>query len=476
MQVDTTHEHDRAQAPASVRSGQLSLLFFVRDQLHVSALRDNESLVVGRAQPASVVLDDPTLSRSHARLSVRQGQLFLEDLGSRNGCLLNEKRVSEAALSEGDVVRLGAVELRISGRIYTARPEASVLHSPPEERAAETDGPPHPTIVSSPCMIRLYELIERAARTTIPVLIEGETGSGKELVARAIHRASRPDTPMKALNCATIPASLIEGILFGHERGAFTGAGRTTAGIFEQARGGTVFLDEVAELSSGAQAALLRVLDHGRVLRVGGSNEVDVDVRVVAATHSDLGAMVRACRFREDLLYRLNTLTVYVPPLRERHEEIVPLAELFLHQAHTRWSLSARGLSVEAKHALLTYPWPGNVRELKNVMERAATLCTGSMVGVQDLPLQVASASAPVAVSTPAFPPNASLATPLPERVRDYEMTLVHAALERAGGNQARAARELGIPRRTLAHKLQTQGKAHPGTPDSSTGRTARDK
>jgi DNA-binding NtrC family response regulator len=218
-------------------------------------------------------------------------------------------------------------------------------------------------VVASDNMRRLYDLVARVARTTLPVLVLGETGSGKELVAHAVHQHSpRSKGPFKALNCATIPANLLESVFFGHERGAFTGADRQAPGIFEQAQGGTVFLDEVGELSAQAQAALLRVLETRRLVRVGGNREIEVDVRVVAATHRDLSAMVRAGTFREDLMFRLDALTLRVPPLRERKEEIAPLAELFLARASEQWGTGTKRLSEDARESLEAYAWPGNVR------------------------------------------------------------------------------------------------------------------
>jgi transcriptional regulator with PAS, ATPase and Fis domain len=304
----------------------------------------------------------------------------------------------------------------------------------------------HEALVVSPCMRRLYDLVERAARAPLPVLVLGETGAGKELIARAVHeRSHRNKAPFKTLNCATIPANLIESVLFGHERGSFTGADRQVPGIFEQAHGGSVFLDEVGELSPQAQAALLRVLELRRVVRVGGTREIEVDVRVIAATHRDLAAMVRAGTFREDLMFRLDALSLNVPPLRERKEEIMPLAELFLARARQRWTPTARRFSHDAVQALIGYAWPGNVRQLKNVVERAAAVCAAEVIGLDDLPHQLGQERTSDSVHDSGT---------LPERVREFEIALICEALEKAHGNQAQAARLLGVPRRTLAHKV----------------------
>ncbi|MFW5876918.1 MAG: sigma 54-interacting transcriptional regulator [Myxococcota bacterium] len=313
-------------------------------------------------------------------------------------------------------------------------------------------------VVESPGMRRLYDLVRRAARTAIPVLIVGETGSGKELVARTLHEESpRSSGPFKAINCATIPASLTESVLFGHERGAFTGAHARAAGVFEQADGGTVFLDEVGELPPQAQAALLRVLETKRLTRVGGSREIEVDVRVVAATHRNLEWMVDEGTFRADLLYRLDALTLEVPPLRERLEDIVPLARTFLHEAAEQWQTPAADLDESVLDAVCAYPWPGNVRQLKNAMERAAAMALGSRIGLGDLPKDVARAAA-AEVPRCEDAPAQEAGLPLTERVDRFERRILRDALERTGGNQTRAAELLRVPRRTLAHKVQRHG------------------
>lgn len=306
-------------------------------------------------------------------------------------------------------------------------------------------------------MQRVYEIAVSAARTTLPVLVLGETGSGKELVVRGVHEASkRSQAPFKALNCAALPQNLLESALFGHERGAFTGADRQAPGLFEQAHGGTVFLDEVGELSLPAQAALLRVLEQRRVVRVGGTREIPVDTRVVAATHRDLEAMVRAGSFREDLTFRLKVVSIRVPPLRERPEEILPLAEHFLSLARAQWNPRVVGVTNAARQSLSRYLWPGNVRELKNAIDSATALCSGELLDRADLPdpIQGARASAPGLqdVREPAG------FRSLPDRVREFETGLIHHALQAAHGNQAQAARLLGVPRRTLATKVHAYG------------------
>ena len=323
-----------------------------------------------------------------------------------------------------------------------------------EEEVARGRG----VVVVSPKMRELYDLVRKVAASSIPVLLQGETGTGKEVLARAIHRAGpRRDGPLRSVNCGAIPATLIEGALFGHVRGAFTGADRDAPGLFEQADGGTLLLDEVGELSPPAQAALLRVLETKRVTRVGATDERPVDVRVVAATHRDLDAMVEEGAFRQDLLYRLNTMVLRIPPLRERPEEIEAIAELFLKEASRESGASVRGITPPARTLLRNYAWPGNVRELRNVIERAVVVCAGEQVGPEDLPERIRGGAADVVTSSSVSEPPPDDAD-FKDRVRQYETQLILDALKRCGGNQTMAAKMLRMPLRTLVHKLKQYG------------------
>nr|HEX4312962.1 sigma 54-interacting transcriptional regulator [Kofleriaceae bacterium] len=320
-------------------------------------------------------------------------------------------------------------------------------------------------VVKNTAMKDVMTQAKRLASSTVSVLIHGETGTGKEVVSRAIHDGGpRKKQPMRTINCAAIPGMLIESVLFGHEQGAFTGADKASKGIFEQADGGTVFLDEVGELAPPAQAALLRVLETKRITRVGGDREIAVDIRLIAATHRDLEAMVEAGRFRQDLLYRLNTVTLRIPPLRERRDEIRPLAERFLKEARKQGGGDVRSIAPEAIAALETYAWPGNVRELKNVIERAVALAEGKAIVVADLTERVRGGAARAAAETSA-PPIMATADDLNaeggdyrEHVRRYEAKLIVQALHRTNGNQTEAAKQLGLPLRTLVHKIQQYG------------------
>ncbi len=311
---------------------------------------------------------------------------------------------------------------------------------------------------------RVRELIARVAPTEATVLITGETGTGKELVARAIHKSSpRAAQPFVAVNCAAFTETLLESELFGHEKGAFTGADRSRPGLFEAAHEGTLFLDEVAEMSAAAQAKLLRVITDGQVLRVGTTQSRTVNVRLLVATHRDLQQRVREGLFREDLYYRLAVVPIAIPPLRERREDISLLCELFLRQAALELKLPHGVLSAEALEKLKRYNFPGNVRELRNLIERASILATGSQLGAESFPLNP-SALLPVGFGHPAPGPYTSLRDDLPKVddlrsfLADVERQLILRCLEETDGAQAEAARRLGISRSDLGYKLAKYG------------------
>lgn len=314
--------------------------------------------------------------------------------------------------------------------------------------------PAIPAALSTPSekMRELYDTAARVARTIIPVLITGETGSGKEVLARHIaHASPRKDAPFIALNCGAIPKQLIEATLFGHEKGAFTGATERKKGAFEAAHGGTLFLDEIGELSAEAQTALLRVLETHQLSRVGSTEEITVDVRVLAATHRDLEALSAAGQFRTDLYYRLNAVTLEVPPLRERREEIPSLTTLFLERAREVHGTHARSFTPAALEALTLYSWPGNIRELRNLVDRSAVLARDEAITFDELPPRIRDAAPEIAGQDDP----ADSAALLKKKVVAHEGMLIREALQKTGGNQTEAARLLGLPRRTLVHKLR---------------------
>ncbi len=308
---------------------------------------------------------------------------------------------------------------------------------------------------ASTAMRDVFRLLERAAEAQAAVLISGESGTGKELVARAIHeRGPRAEGPFVAVNCAAIPEELLESELFGHEKGAFTGARERRIGRFEAASGGTLFLDEIAELAGPLQAKLLRALQEHTIDRVGGSEPIRVDVRVVAATNRDLRAAVQSGEFRADLYYRVNVLPIALPPLRERREDIGLLAARFLERGRKQLGRGPETLSAGAKQAFSHYTWPGNVRELENVIERAVALGDGREVGLDDLPHEVRHAAR---VQNLGEAVRAG-AIDLENAVAEFEAELIREALIATSGNQTRAAERLGITRRVLKLKIDRYG------------------
>jgi two-component system response regulator AtoC len=356
-------------------------------------------------------------------------------------------------------------------------------------------------LVADPVMARLYALVERLATSDLPVLVGGETGSGKELVASAIHHFSpRRAGPLLTVNCAALTDSLLEGELFGWERGAFSGAVAARAGHLESAAGGTIFLDEIGELTAPAQAKLLRVIETKRVMRLGDSRERPIDIRLVAATNRDLEEEVRRGRFRQDLFFRISAARLWIPPLRDRPSELPILAQRFLADACRRLGREALGFAPETVLLLAGYPWPGNVRELRNLADylavtvpdgpvlgehlpeglvpaATATAAAAARAGAGGSPASVQVASAPpsgstattgpvltspslreLAESAASAPPSGSPFRPLGEELGELTRSRIVAALEYTGGNQTKAAQLLGMPRRTFVSKLREYG------------------
>ena len=325
-------------------------------------------------------------------------------------------------------------------------------------RLAEIEG-------KSPRMLEVYKLVARVAPTTATVLVVGESGTGKELVARAIHshstRAARPFVPV---NCTALSESLLESELFGHARGAFTGAVAAKRGLFELADGGTLFLDEIGDMGARMQAQLLRTLQDGEVRPVGGTESIRVDVRLVCATNRDLEAEVKSGRFREDLYFRINVVTVRLPPLRERPGDIPILAAHFLAKIARREGRPQAGLSREALDGLSRHSWPGNVRELENAIERAVAVAKGDVVLRSDLPFEVQGQG---------LPPSGGLIDDRPP-LAELERRYIALVLAEAGGNKKKAAEKLGIDRRTLYRALERTG-AHTSSPTASGEEDAED-
>jgi two-component system response regulator FlrC len=379
------------------------------------------------------------------------------------GCLAEERiacpviacgRNADAAAAVA-AIRAGAKEF------LPLPPEPDLIAAMLAAAAGEAEAPVH----RDPAMAALLARAEQLARAEASVLITGESGTGKEVLARHIHAASRRARgPFVALNCAALPETLLESELFGHEKGAFSGAVAARKGKFEQAEGGTLLLDEIGEMDPRLQAKLLRVIQEREVDRLGGAQPVKVDVRLLAATNRDLAAEVRAGRFREDLWFRLNVVALRIPPLRERPGDIVPLAEHFARRFTAANGLPAMALAPSALAALAAHPWPGNVRELENTLHRAVLLATGPVIdaaAIELTPMAAASAAAePIAAmaAPPAPPPGAESAlgvAPLVgRRVDEVERALILETLTHCLGNRTRAAEILGISIRTLRNKL----------------------
>ena len=311
-------------------------------------------------------------------------------------------------------------------------------------------------ISASPEMEAVKKMILKVARSSSTVLIRGESGTGKELIARAIHNQSPRSAEMfQAVNCAAINENLLESELFGHEKGSFTGAHAEKKGLFEVADRGTLFLDEIAELDIGMQAKLLRALQEREIRRVGGTRPIKIDVRVVAATNRDLRAMVSDGRFRDDLYYRINVLSIDVPPLRERRDDIPVLIDFFLRKHTRNTSRLVRGLTPEARRVMMDYAWPGNVRQLESAIERAILLCEGDQITVEDLPLEVRQEARPASEGAFKLPPEGL-------SFEDVERDLIVQAMERTDYNITKAAKLLGLTFRTLQYRLEKFGIKRP--------------
>jgi two-component system, NtrC family, response regulator AtoC len=547
----------------SLASSRSATCIVIRDrrQRRLLDVRDHPEVIIGRSRHATFVVDDERISRHHLRITYRDGVIYAEDLGSRNGSTRNGTRIEgRVALQPGDQVVAGPVSITVSGRAGyevgilgenelwqrlsaeveravrykrslavvgvtlrgqpNARREAALrvesrlrrldavgeyasgelLAILPETslaqadtvaatlaavahevagievaaRAAaipdngntvdelvaaifESDAQPSAAgadqsivVAEDPATRELFDTARRAARSEATVLLTGETGAGKEVVAAEIHRASaRSAGPYVRLNCAAIPETLIESELFGHERGAFTGAERQRIGYVEQAHGGTLLLDEIGELPPLVQAKLLRMLEERKIVRVGGVEEIAVDVRFIAATNRDLEKEIAAGRFREDLFFRLSTLTLRVPPLRERPRDIPLLAVEFARRAARSAGRPAITLTEGFIAGLMRYPWSGNVRELRNVVERAVVLSTSTQLTTAELPERVA------VLAPSAHKPGAA---PMVAQLEDLERRSLADALAANNGNRTLAARKLGISRRALIYKIKKYG------------------
>ena len=421
------------------------------DQGRSASLR-GASLRIGTDPSSDLVLSDGSVSREHAVLTRTPEGVLVRDLGSTNGTFIDDVRTREGFVEAGSRLRVGATALEV-----VAAAESFVVF--PDGDEADFHG----ILGRDPAMQEVFALVRQLARTDLPVTLTAETGCGKELVARALHDAGpRAGKPFLVLDCGAVLPELLPSELFGHEKGAFTGADRQRAGILEAARGGTVFLDEVGELDLKVQPNLLRALESRRVRRVGGHEEIKVDFRVVSATNRNLADEVRDGRFRADLRFRLACVTLRIPPLRERLGDLGLLADAFLERCATRNGLPLPRLSEAARQALASHPWPGNVRELRNVCDALCAFGEGRTLTDQDV-LPRLEESGPAAAEDPSAAGGAVPARVGPDSLEAAERAIIARALEETGGNKKAAARKLGISHTTLYRKLERYQLADPG-------------
>ncbi len=429
-------------------AGPMEGAFFALPEEEVSIGSDPDNLLP---------IDDASIAPRHCAVTGHCGEFTIRARDGRT--LVNGLPVGERTLVHGDEVRIGeclflflAYEAETPPGLRLERELERLEHE--RRRLQAQINLDHDMVGESTAIRAVYQFISKVAPADTTVLIHGESGTGKELVARAIHRNSRRSSrPFVAINSAALIEALLESELFGHEKGSFTGAIAQKRGKLEVADGGTIFLDEVGELAPALQAKLLRVLQEHAFERVGGTRTLEVDIRVITATNQDLTESVRRGLFRQDLYYRLNVVSILMPPLRERRQDIPLLAEHFLEKYVRRSHRRVAGISPKAKSLLFEYDWPGNVRELENAIERAVVLGSASLILPEDLPESVLEAQSN----------NGIAASGYHEAVNDAKRKIVRNAIEQAGGNFSEAARLLGLHPNNLHRLVRNLGLREPG-------------
>lgn len=409
-------------------------------------------MILGRHGDCDIQLFDEGISRQHAEITSSNGKTVIRDLGSRNGTLVQGQPISEeTTLSHGDEIILGQAKLVLLHYVKRVDPPTpNIEEQATKELSSLTPSPSNMfeefrMMGRSEAMEKLLKKAAKVAASNVSVLVLGETGTGKELVAEGIHRLSpRKNKPFKVLNCAAIPANLIEAELFGYLKGAFTGAVTNQKGYLEAADGGTLFLDELGEMPLTAQASLLRFLQSGEVKKIGSTETKTVDVRIISATHRDLNQMISEKLFREDLFFRLQVVELKLPALRERGDD----RELIAAAALERFSEGRKMLSKESLALIRSYDWPGNVRQLLHAIESANVLADGSMIEVEDFP----SAIRPSEDARPSSSSNEA------KTLKDIEKQAIRETLERYNGHRTKSAEALGIDRKTLYSKIKEYG------------------
>lgn len=432
-----------SQPPEHPRA--MLLVYHGHDVLH-ARLEPLAALVVGRDERANVVLTDASVSKRHARVTFDGKQnVIIEDLGSTNGTVYKGHAIQKekpVAVSHGAEVYFGAV----LGIVHV--PTGQTISSSPED-AARKDAVEGELVADAPAMKRVLDDVARFANASATVVITGETGTGKEEIASLIHRqSSRKNQKFVVLNCASISANLLESLLFGYEKGAFTGASAQSRGYFEEAHGTSLFLDEIGELTPDAQKALLRVLETRKITRVGSVKEIEIDVRLIAATWRDLRKLCEEGKFRWDLYHRLSVLTIQLPPLRERREDIPQLVGRFLQRANKANGRAVQGIDDDALRTLMAYGWPGNIRELRNWIERAVVVARTDKITLQDLPAHIEENNRGTHVNT----------TGLDKNLEALEKEKILEALRQTGGDTSEAAKLLEMEIRTLQRRIKKYG------------------
>jgi len=442
----------REATPATVNLRRCKLVVIKGAQRGTEFVIASDVIRIGKAPENDLVLADETVSRVHFEI-VRDAKGYLvRDLKSTNGTFLDGAEVKEAYLRAGSVVGVGATELK-----FTPFEERIEILPSEKEALGEMVG-------KSPAMREIFGLIERIAPTDATVLIEGETGTGKDMIARTLHQLSpRAEKPFIVVDCGAVAGTLIESELFGHEKGAFTGAVSARQGAFELASGGTVFLDELGELSLDLQPKLLRVLEQRELRRVGGTKTVKVDLRVIAATRKDLRSEVEKGKFREDLYFRLNVVPITAPALRERREDIPMLIDHMLGKLAPHPDNAAQ-LSESTRAALMAHDWPGNVRELRNVLERALAL--GTDPGMLVSPLGSETVTTSVHHAAMEFEPHLSFRETKEKWNELFERRYLSWLIKRADGNISKAARDADMDRKYLHKLLRKYGITAQGSDD----------
>ncbi|MCK5795646.1 MAG: sigma 54-interacting transcriptional regulator [Deltaproteobacteria bacterium] len=410
---------------------------------------DQSVIRVGAMEDNDLVINHETVSRYHCKVIQDPDGYVLVDEGSTNGTFINKVRIREGFLSPGCSIQVGQVDISFD----FADEKVPIVPSNRDRMG--------PMVGQSVPMREIYGIIEKIATTGTTVVIEGETGTGKELVAQTIHNEShRKSKPMMVFDCGAVPENLIESELFGHEKGSFTGAVMSRRGLFEAADGGTIFLDEIGELSLELQPKLLRALEQRTIRRVGSNRSIKIDVRVIAATHRTLAAEVRAERFRQDLFYRLSVVRIALPPLRDRHGDIPLLVHHLLK--HGSFNHSTKGaqrvddIDNEALERLIAHPWPGNVRELVNVIEYAVSFSHERVIRVTDLPETLRPAKNSPNVSTASD--EATFKDAKERWVSSFERDYLIACLKKNNGNISHAARDADIDRKYFRKLMRKYG------------------